>query len=309
METKPITTVTKSYQARGKYYLVKRHIARAFGDAGRDNVAKKLYDCQETESLVFCSSCGNKWWVVTKCKLRVCPLCSYEEARRRGDMLVAISARMKFPKHLILTLPEIQRDGRAGIKKLRAAWNKLRRTTLMKEVEGGAYSIELKPKENGWHVHLHALLDCPFLPYQKIFSEWCRILNVTHVEIQIKCAESESQRRYMAKYVGKNESHEDNYDRIVEWYECTKGLRLFEIFGSYRAAAKALARAEKEKRAEGVPCRFCGALHTVSYARDGPRLYGKDWLTVKPGILGEDEPLRDITAIRNACDNDMNDSK
>lgn len=291
--------LTTAFKVRKRWYRVKNQIAKQFAQAGHDDVAEKLRDCQETESKVLCTHCGKSWWVITKCKLRVCPLCSYEESRNRGQMMIALTNQMQFPKLLTLTLPGIQKDARAGIKLLRKNWNKLRRNHLFDKVKGGAYAIELKPKPTGWHVHLHAIIDAPYLPKQKIFTVWKSFFNVSFISIDIRVAQSKEQKKYLAKYVTKNSSFEGIPESIVAWWEAVKGLRLFEVFGTFRTLALQITKKQDEERDVHAVCPYCNASHSVIHARDGPFFYKEAWLTLKDSFLDEDGDSRPLWDIRD----------
>ena len=190
-------------------------------------------------------------------------------------------------------------------KNLARQLEQLRREKVLSKVKGGAYSIELKYKEGGWHVHLHAIIDAPYVPYQRVFSAWRRLNNVDHVEVDIREAKSNEQRRYIAKYVAKNEAFEGTEKAIVEWYNATKGIRLFEVFGSFRAAAVQLRQTEREERDKHALCPNCKQQGTMCYARDGPFIYGEDWLTIQTTILDEDgdeRPIKEIAAMMSEED-------
>jgi hypothetical protein len=248
---------------------------------------------------VACGHCGKSWWVVTRCKLRVCPLCEYEVAKKRGEFLLQITSEMKYPKQLTLTLPVRQKELREGILKLRKAWNRIRRWKLFERMTGGAYHIEAKAKPDGWHVHMHILMDAPYLPYQQIFTAWCKVLKVNFVEIDIRTCKVEAQKSYLAKHTTKNVHMEGLPENIVEWYEQTKGLRLFEVFGTFRARMLAQKLREKEERAQAVKCPYCGATSGVFYARDGPRLFKDEWTCIKSAVTGGEDNQREIWDIRD----------
>jgi len=261
-------------QKRRKHFRRKQRYADAFRAAGYDTLADSLSACETTESLVGCTHCGKSWWVLTRCRQRVCPLCSYRTSQARGDYLLAMTKHMQHPKLLTLTMPLWRGDPGEGIDALRAHIRTIRKTKVFKPVVGGAYQIELKRKEGGWHIHVHMLLDAPFMPYKQIFATWRQILGHKAPQVDIRSAPTEEARKYVCKYPSKSASFDTNPDDIVAWYEATKGKRLFATFGAwYNAKIEELDPTQERPQPE-FPCRFCGHVGGIFYARDGPFIFG-----------------------------------
>ena len=157
----------------------------------------------------------------------------------------------------------------------------------MKSVLGGAYCVEVIPKETFWHIHLHAILDCKYLPYQQIFSQWRSLFNVRHIEVDIRQADSREARSYIAKEVGKNMAISLDPEFIVEWYHAIKGSRLWTSFGTFfNVTLNELDNEEKEEKFVPV-CPNCGQHKSMFFARDGPFIYGgKKWAEMEKATTG-----------------------
>jgi hypothetical protein len=194
----------------------------------------------------------------------------------RADFLKALTSKMSHPKMITLTMPLWTKEPREGIKYLRAAWNKLRATALMKQVRGGAYQIEIKIKPEGYHIHIHVLLDCPFLPYQKLFTSWRDILKVKCPQVHIQAATSDKAKAYVCKYAAKASDFDAAPETIVEWYDITKGIRLFATFGEWYNITAEEIMPDKFADHEEPSCPFCGHTHSTFLARDGPFVFGQD---------------------------------
>lgn len=269
----------------------KRHYAAAFTDRNHERIAQQLRDCQETEVLACCSSCGKSWYILNKCRLRVCPLCSYQVSQERAAYLEAMTMHMEHPKMITLTQPLWTEDPHDGIKHLRKSFNKLRRARLFKPVRGGAYTIEVKQKANGWHIHMHCLLDAPFIPYQKLFTAWKKIIGANAPQIDIQAATSARARKYICKYTSKGADFDTNVGYIVNWYEATKGERLFTTFGTwYNAKMEDLDKEHVPFKPE-AKCPHCDDVQSTYLARDGPFIYGwDDWRKISSAVVdGQDE--------------------
>lgn len=219
--------------ARAVHFIRKRRVADAFAAAGNLEMAQHLRDCQEVSRQCLCLNCGEAFYIPDSCRSRVCPLCSFKESRKRGEWIVRMLGAMAFPKMLTLTIRRTKRDPSEVIDYLRQCWNELRADKCFSKVKGGAYQIELKWRGDGWHIHIHAILDCPFLPRQWIYTAWKRITGQEHVDIDIKAATTDAEKFYVAKYAAKSADYEGDVPQVVAWYNATKGKRLFAGFGEW----------------------------------------------------------------------------
>jgi len=291
---------------RKRFILRKRAYAKAFDRAEQSHIATRLNDCEEREVVAACRSCNHHWWVIDHCRLRVCPLCSWKVSKQRATFVRIMLHSMKHPKHLILTMPTWTRDPRDGIAMLRQYFNALRSAPVFKTVKGGAYQIELKRKPEGWHIHVHTILDAPYLPYQQLFSAWQQITGEAAPQVHIKAATSPQEQDYVTKYVVKSAGFEDDSDDIVAWYEATKGSRLFTTFGTfYNAKIEELSPEDIIKIPETI-CPHCGKKGTTYLARDGPYIWGHDaWKDIESTIIGDEGYTRPIDGFEDALNAEL----
>lgn len=297
---KPRETALLYYNRAKKHFVRKHNYIRAFEDADLLRVATALRQCRETLSLVCCKACHHSWYVVTRCHQRICPLCSYEVTIERAKFINAMTKSMKHPKLVTLTMPLWTHDPHIGIKLLRKYFSQLRKEKCMASVKGGAYQIELKQKEGGWHIHIHAIVDAPYIPYQLLFKSWKRITGANAPQTDIRAADSPEARSYVAKYAAKSAALDTHPESIVAWYLATKGERLFATFGSFYNATINSLETQIDKP-EFVPgCPHCGVQGQCFHARDGPFIFGRDcWQDVKASFLKDDDatiPLTEITS-------------
>jgi hypothetical protein len=289
---------------RLKHFRRKHHYADAFRARSMFKEAAMLDACNETELLAFCTHCGNRWWVPNKCRTRVCPLCSWEVTKDRVKYLNAMTRHMKHPKMITLTMPRWTRDPHEGIKHLRNSWAKLRKTRVFKTVRGGAYQIELKQKEDGWHIHMHALLDAPYIAQQVLFTQWSRITGIEVPQIDIRSASDPKAREYVVKYASKGAAFDTAHTSIVDWYLATKGERLFATFGLWYNATINQLDPDGNPLLPPCACPFCKMENTVRLARDGPFLYDPDaWRVMFSTIAVNGEIERLIPGVREMVNN------
>lgn len=274
----------------------KKSIAHELIENGHDTAGTNIGKCSQTELLLCCEACGHTKYVTYRCQARLCPICSWTLSRERAQFSEALLAQMKYPKFLTLTMRTWEGSPRDGIKYLRDCFNKLKAQKVWKCVKGGCYQIELKPKDNGWHIHIHVLFDAPYIPKQKLFSAWREILQQKYVAIDIRACRTKAQRSYVVKYVSKNENFHNDPALAVEWYEATKGSRLFGTFGSwYNAKLEELLNPE-EFTVWRPACENCGDENHMFFARDGPFIFGDLWEDRRNYLIGTQPVERPIVA-------------
>ncbi len=250
---------------RAKHFARKRRIAEAFDAAGRFKIAAHLRDCEEVFRHALCVNCGEDFYIRDRCRSRVCPLCSYQESRKRGEWIEKMCHGMAYPKMLTLTMPTWTDDPRVGIKLLRDKFNELRQHPLFSKCKGGAYQIELKPKPTGWHIHMHAILDVPFLPFHPLMRAWASILGLAFASVDIKAATTAAEMHYVAKYAAKSADYEGDLPQVVAWFDAVSGSRLFTTFGDWfckEPVAESLASDEPQFIAACPRCGHAGCCGT-----------------------------------------------
>ena len=136
--------------------LVERLLAEHAGD-----LAKPLENCGKPLRLV-CTCCGAGEKVETRCRKRWCPVCQPLVAREKLKRWSQAVRGLQWPLFVTLTAENsIELECLPAVK---AAWAKFRRRKLIREkVTGGVASFEITNSGNGWHPHIHAILDCRWL--------------------------------------------------------------------------------------------------------------------------------------------------
>lgn len=297
---------TAAITRRKKHFLRKRRIAQKMRDANLIPQADALDYCGEYTTIMACRNCGHTVRVPCRCKLRICPLCSFKEAKKRGEYLKAMTRHMAHPKLVTLTMPLWLDEAGKGIKFIRQAFNALRKTDVFWKVVGGSYQIEIKIKDNGFHIHIHSLLDCPYMPYQQLWSAWKKIIGHECPQVDIRSADTPQAREYAAKYAAKASDFDRDEDNVVAWYEATKGQRLFATFGKWYNATMEELDPEHPQFVPQCTCPHCQATGTMYMARDGPFLYSPDiWRVIEKLIIPHGElyfPIKEVQDVLNATD-------
>lgn len=152
----------------------KRQIIARLDDEGETEMADKLRGCGLALRL-YCAECGHCHDAKTKCCRKWCPSCAPKRGNERASRLRVLIAAMRWPLHITLTVPNTVADWapRSLLRDLLQSFVRLRRTKLWKtNVKGGVYSIEVTDKGNGYHPHLHVVVDCRWLALHHKEPHW-----------------------------------------------------------------------------------------------------------------------------------------
>jgi len=180
-----------------------------------------------------CTHCGHKIDVPVYCGNRFCPVCGVARRMRVRNRLEFLAANVAEPKDmsmkfLTLTIPS-QPDVFVMTRFILKAFRKLRQRAFWKKnVDGGAFVLEIKGAQGYWHVHLHAVLMCNFLPYDELLKLWIGCSKGRGVWIEK--IPTDQIVKYLSKYLTKP-SVDDVALNDANW--ALHGLRLFSPFGSW----------------------------------------------------------------------------
>jgi hypothetical protein len=132
---------------------------------GERKLAGKLESCG-LSFFLRCRECHARHECQTKCCRKWCPSCAADLAAKRSRKLASSIRRFKWPLFVTLTIQNVTDwDGDFDfVRHLRRSFGKLRHRKIWKSnVAGGAAAIEVTNTGNGWHPHLHAIIDCKWL--------------------------------------------------------------------------------------------------------------------------------------------------
>ena len=268
--------VLKYSKNRQKWFRLKHHYADVLEKKDYTREARTIRTCHEVSHLAGCKDCQGTRYILHKCGHRLCPICSYHVSRLRADFLRKISAELSHPKLITLTIPTQGDDYEKGFKLIVGAFRKLRKDRLFRAIKGGAYSYEVVPHESYYHIHLHLLVDAPFIPQTILFAAWRRIIGVSYASVDIKAATSDAAREYITKYAAKNHAISTDPDLIWKLYAAIKGRRLFGTFGSWYNATMDDDPTKDEHAPKPGVCPCCGSTTGFFWIRHGGFVFGRD---------------------------------
>lgn len=191
---------------------------------------------------------------------------------------------------MTLTMRNVSDLSHDAVRHLRRAFGKLRNRKLWRaHVLAGVASIEVTNIGNGWHPHLHAVLDCRWLAYKtpepgrkqtptthpeiyqaaaaELEAAWSRCLGQETSSVKIKRCSAETVTKEVLKYSIKGSDLIESPDRIGDIIRALDATRLLTTFGrahgsavrEIRAQAKAEHSLEEEAFKALLPPRcYCG---------------------------------------------------
>lgn len=200
---------------------------------------------------IYCTGCSHAIVVPAYCKNRFCPVCSFARTRRIRARLNSLCRSIKTDhqwrlRFLTLSVSN-DPDARSLTKHLIASFRKLRRRKWWRSrVRGGVSVLEITGSPGSWHVHIHAVIESVYLPWDDLHQLWKEISGGLGCWIQnISPSAAES---YLSKYLTKESVHEDFSSELNS---AMKDLRLFQPFGEWYDKLKLPKRIP-------YPCPQCG---------------------------------------------------
>lgn len=138
------------------------------------------------------------------CHVKFCPLCSSPRANTIRTNTERWITTADHPKMLTLTIKHSIFDSLAdNLQMLYLGFRKLRRLQLWNRVKGGIWFFEIKRTKDGWHPHLHVLLEGGFLPQHAIREDWHRITGDSFIVDIRPIANGKKAAEYVSKYATK----------------------------------------------------------------------------------------------------------
>lgn len=126
-------------------------------------LAAKLRKCGKTV-LLRCLDCGFLHKGESRCDNKWCPACVQALAAERSRRIAFAVKKFKWPLFVTLTMGNVRTLEKDPVRHLRQSFGRLRARKIWKDtVKGGVATIEVTNIGNGWHPHLHAVIDCRWL--------------------------------------------------------------------------------------------------------------------------------------------------
>ena len=200
--------------------------------AGRNDLADPLEACRTYHTVALCNHCGAAKRFPNRCDLFYCAQCQPRLARERAEQIAWWARTVKQPKHVVLTIKNITNLSPGHVDEFRKYFTRLRRSKFARNWLGGFYSLEVTYENQGWHLHLHALINARWIDATELSKKWNSITNGLGYIVHVRDCRGTDYLRQVTKYVVKgNQLAAWKPEQIVTFIEAFQGKRTFAVFG------------------------------------------------------------------------------
>ena len=200
---------------------------------GRLDLASPLKNCHTEESCRVCTGCRRVSVFYNRCERFYCPTCQPRLARERRESVEWWTREIAEPKHVVLTVKNSETFSRSYVQWFKQCWGKLRRRKFARGWRGGFYRLEVTNEKNGWHLHLHALVDCGWINARHLAEEWAKIIGQEFAIVKVKDVHGRDYLAEVTKYAVKgNDIARWTGAQIAEFVDALSGVKTFGVFGS-----------------------------------------------------------------------------
>lgn len=233
--TKPPQSPSKTAQnAFWSAAVIHRNaIAAKLRDAGQLQLASKLELCHTQTVVAVCSDCGKASRFQNRCDLFFCPQCAARLQREREDQVRWWTVEIPQPKHVVLTVKNTPTISKATVKRLKKWLGSLRRSKFCNNWLGGFYRLECTNEGNGWHLHIHLLVDARWIDQFALSEKWNKITGGNGRIVKVLDCREQSYLHEVTKYVVKGHQMAAwQPSEILQFINAFTGVRTFGVFGS-----------------------------------------------------------------------------
>lgn len=187
---------------------------------------------------------------------------------------------MQWPLMITLTMPNSEDP--ESVREIRKSWSKFRRKKIVKDrVAGGLTAIEVTNNGNGWHPHIHAIIDCEWLSLHtpaptrrdseavikqkcemaqlELSCRWADAIGQETAVVWAKRCKDEEALHYSLKYSVKASDLLDCRTEIAPLIRVMERTRLVSAFGSLYGRTAEMDDEEKPC----MCCTNCGTEKTI----------------------------------------------
>lgn len=212
---------------------LKETVIRKLLDRHEEEYAKPLINCHTTVWRKQCTNCRTVQTYYNRCEVFYCPVCAGRLSRDRRESIEWWTKLVNQPKHVVLTVRNADTISREYVAWFKRAWTNLRRSKFARHWRGGFYSLEVTNEGKGWHLHLHALIDCRWIDAGELARQWAQLVGQDYAIVKVKDCRNGDYLKEVTKYVTDSQQLARWKDfEIVAFIRALKGLRTFGVFGN-----------------------------------------------------------------------------
>jgi len=220
-----------------KCTIHKNTVAAKLRAFGRLEEAANLENCHTHYTVAVCNGCQKVQKFPNRCDLFYCAECQPRLSQDRKKAVEWWTTEIKQPKHVVLTVKNVADLNSGHVQQLRKWFTNLRRSKFARNWIGGFYSIEVTNEGNGWHLHLHILVDARWIDSIELSSQWAKQTNGFGRIVKVQDARKKDYLAEVTKYCVKGVQLAAWDARTISTFiDAFKGLRTFGVFGSLYGA-------------------------------------------------------------------------
>ena len=194
--------------------------------------ADKLELCHSYDTISRCNACGRVTRYPNRCDLFFCPECAPHLSHERHRQVEWWCREVLHPKHLVLTTTNTPTLTPKHIQDFRRAWTNLRKRKRYRSWRGGFYCLEVTQEGRGWHLHLHSLVDSPYIDPGQLARDWAKCTKGRGNIVKVKSCRSEEYLSKVMGYIVKGSALAKwQPEQIAEFVRALSGTRTFGVFG------------------------------------------------------------------------------
>jgi hypothetical protein len=244
----------------------KNTVAAKLRSVGLGEVASRLEWCHSIFTVAQCTACGTVQKFPNRCDQFFCPEC---QPRLQSDRERAVkwwTREISQPKHVVLTCRNVFDFSPGHVDEFKKWFTNLRRSAFAKNWDGGFYRLEVSNRGNGFHLHLHALINARWIDQFQLSEKWKKITNGQGEIVKVKAVYGESYLKEVTKYVVKGaELAAWTPEQIAMFIAAFDGKRTFGVFGSLYGKRTQFAEWFKQIRDAKPPCK-CGCTSLLFFS-------------------------------------------
>lgn len=279
-----------------KCTIHKNTVAAKLRECARTSEALTLENCHTHYTIAVCNGCNSVQKFPNRCDLFFCPECQPRLSQDRKKAVEWWTREVSQPKHVVLTVKNVPNLTKEHVQEFRSWFTKLRRTKFARHWVGGFYSLEVTNEGNGWHLHLHALINAHWIDSFQLSEHWAKVTNGFGRIVKVKDARGQNYLAEVTKYCVKGvQLAAWKPADIVCFIDAFKGVRTFGVFGSLYGARTKFKEWWKLVRGSKPKCK-CGCCDARYFSE-------VEWFEVEhrqsPAVLAIPPPVEDSTLLLN----------
>lgn len=233
LETRGVSSHDLQGQLWSSQSVFKHSIVAKLREVRRSDLWTKLDECHSRTTYVQCDDCRGVSKFQNRCDLFYCPECQPKLARERKESVEWWTREIGQPKHVVLTLRNIPTLTKGHVQEVKKMFGRLRRTKFARGWKGGFYSLECTNESKGWHLHIHALIDCKWVDARLLSAEWEKATRGMGYIVKVKDCRNKSYLQEVTKYAVKgSDLSKWSPSEIAMFVDAFKGVRSFGVFGA-----------------------------------------------------------------------------